>query len=110
MTDVKDILGLSREGGDGGEAKKEKQKELKTRPKGMSRETFNLLHGSHHIQQGDMMRKIAQQEEQKSATYTKVCSRHCLSRCARVHIAHSCLNRERSCDCTCGMRANYVIT
>ena len=77
MGDVKDILGLSREGGghDAGGQRKEKEKEkkeLKTRPKGMSREAFNLLHGSHHIQQGDLLKEIEQKEEQPKQSFTKV--------------------------------------
>jgi hypothetical protein len=73
MGDVKDILGLSRDGGgaEAGAGKKDKPKELKVRPKGMSRETFNLLHGTHHLQQGDIMKEI-EREKEPTTSFTKV--------------------------------------
>lgn len=87
MSDVKDILGLGRDG-DGSAAggpnpKKEKTKELlKERPKGMSRETFNLLHGSHHIQQGIVLDDLVKKDEPKAApAYAQArpasCTTHC---------------------------------
>lgn len=76
MGDVKDILGLGRDstGADAALKEKKDKKELQQRPKGMSREAFNLLHGSHHIQQGDLLREYQQKEQQKAATFTKVCT------------------------------------
>lgn len=74
MGDVKDILGLSRDsaGAEALPAKKDKVKELKTRPKGMSRETFNLLHGTHHLQQGEILREIEKDRQPAPASFTKV--------------------------------------
>lgn len=58
MSDVKDILGVSRAGGQKADGKKEKEKVQ--RPAGMSREAFALLDGSHPIPPslaGDLRKK-----------------------------------------------------
>jgi hypothetical protein len=77
MADVKDILGISRDNGAGEPApssRKEKTKELRGRPKGMSRETFNLLYGTHPIPQGALLSEIAKKEDPKPGpSYTQVC-------------------------------------
>jgi hypothetical protein len=80
MSDVKDILGLSRESAPSevgaSNARKDKVKELKERPKGMSREAFNLLHGSHHIQQGAIISDIVKKDDAKPApSFTQVCAK-----------------------------------
>jgi hypothetical protein len=76
MADVKDILGISRDNGagePGPSSRKEKAKELRERPKGMSRETYNLLYRTHPIPQGELLSEIAKKEEPKTGpSYTQV--------------------------------------
>ena len=75
MGDVKDILGINRENGSGEpgpSSRKERTKELRERPKGMSRETFNLLYGTHPIPQSALMNEIAKKDETKAPSYAQV--------------------------------------
>lgn len=58
MTDVADILGLGRGSGEGkeGASKRSKKKPKRQRPKGMSREVFNLVSDDGFV---SMVRTIA---------------------------------------------------
>jgi hypothetical protein len=73
MSDVKDILGLSKGGAtpDATPQKKE-TKEVRERPKGLSREAFNLLYGQHPIAPCRLLNEVVKKEEPKSAPTTQV--------------------------------------
>lgn len=67
MSDVKDILGLPRQN-DKGEQPKEKPKDVKQeRPKGLSREAYNLLYGTHPIAPGSLLKEISKKDNGKPA-------------------------------------------
>lgn len=75
MGDVKDILGLGKTSvsGDASATKKEKGKEsIRERPKGLSREAFNLLYGQHPIAPCRLLSEVAKKEEPKTASSAQV--------------------------------------
>lgn len=77
MGDVKDILGLNKgtasTSAEASTTKKEKAREsIKERPKGLSREAFNLLYGQHPIAPCRLLSEVAKKEEPKTTSSAQV--------------------------------------
>lgn len=77
MGDVKDILGLNKgtasTPAEASASKKEKGREsIKERPKGLSREAFNLLYGQHPIAPCRLLSEVAKKEEPKTTSSAQV--------------------------------------
>lgn len=77
MGDVKDILGLKKASvpasAEASTSKKDKGKEsVRERPKGLSREAFNLLYGQHPIAPCRLLSEVAKKEEPKTANSAQV--------------------------------------
>lgn len=77
MGDVKDILGLNKAtastSAEASTSKKEKAREsVRERPKGLSREAFNLLYGQHPIAPCRLLSEVAKKEEPKTTSSAQV--------------------------------------
>ena len=81
MADVRDILGVAGKGPATGDEAKPKAKEARVRPKGMSREAFALLDGSHplgttHLAEGLLKKQKDKQQKARPNLKVQVVWRH----------------------------------
>ena len=85
MGDVKDILGLNKgtasTSAEPSASKKDKAREtVRERPKGLSREAFNLLYGQHPIAPCRLLSEVAKKEEPKTTHAAQVRCMFCCDR------------------------------
>lgn len=73
MADVKDILGLPPRSGEPSEPKEPKPKAKQERPKGVSKEAYNLLYGSHPITPANLLKEVKKDAKKQAPTSVQAC-------------------------------------